>query len=62
MSTDNKLAYSIKEFEKAAGIGHSQIYLLIASGELKSFSVGRRRFISVDAARRFVAGREMAAN
>jgi excisionase family DNA binding protein len=60
--TAPKIAYSIREFEQALGISHSTIYELIASGELQTFNIGRRRFISVEAGRAFVLKREAAAS
>ena len=44
--------------ERLGGISNGTIYELIGSGELKSFTVGRRRFISRDAIREFIKRKE----
>ena len=53
-----KAAYSIREFEHAVGISHSTTYELIGTGELKTFTIGKRRFISAGALHDFIARRE----
>jgi excisionase family DNA binding protein len=55
-----KMAYSIREFEQAVGVSHSTTYELIAAGELRTFNIGRRRFVSADALRDFIRRREAA--
>jgi excisionase family DNA binding protein len=50
--------YSLPEAQAAlGGIGRSKVYDLIARGELSSLSVGRRRLISGEALRAYVAER-----
>lgn len=55
-----KAAYSIKEFEQAIGISHSTMYELLAAGEIRTFTIGRRRFISAEALKEFIEKREAA--
>ena len=43
-------AFTIDEFAKTYRIGRSTVYEALASGELRSFHVGRRRLISFEAA------------
>ena len=50
--------YSIPEAcEALGGIGRSKVYDLIASGELSSLRVGRRRLVTAGAVREFIAER-----
>lgn len=51
-----KLAYSVDEAIEATTVGRSKLYELMASGELESVQVGRRRLIPADALRRFMDG------
>jgi excisionase family DNA binding protein len=44
------------------GLGRTKIYELIASGELRTVKIGRRRFIPADAIREYVARLERAAS
>ncbi len=46
--------------EKMLGIGHKQLYALMNAGELESFAEGRRRFITVQSIRDYLA-RKLAA-
>lgn len=41
--------------EALGGLGRSKIYELIASGDLRTVTIGRRRFVPVTAVREFVA-------
>ena len=43
-------AFSVREFEKAYGVGHTKIFEEIKSGRLTTYKVGRRRYISEHAA------------
>ena len=47
----------IRTAAEAMSIGRSALYGLIASGELRSVTVGRRRLIPADAIRRYIAER-----
>lgn len=43
----HKLAYSVPEIMHALGLGNrNKVYELFRSGELESFTIGRRRFSS----------------
>ncbi|WP_296703007.1 helix-turn-helix domain-containing protein [Thiocapsa sp. UBA6158] len=45
---------SIEETIKATGLGRTSIYKEIAEGRLKTYRVGRRRFVAADALRQWV--------
>jgi excisionase family DNA binding protein len=60
MDYDVKLAYPVPEAGKQIGISRSQTYELIKSGNLKSFTIGKRRLVSRDALREFIRAREAA--
>ena len=45
MNGSNKIAYSPQEVASATSLSLRMIMRLIASGELKSFKVGRRRIV-----------------
>jgi excisionase family DNA binding protein len=49
-----KFAYSVDEVIEVTTIGRSKLYELMASGELESVQVGRRRLIPAEALRRFM--------
>ena len=54
-------AYSVEDAcTQCGGIGKVKFYELLASGELKSFKIGRRRFVSAQAIAEFIAKREQA--
>lgn len=50
-----KLGYSIEDAAEAVGIGRSLLCELIASGELQSVKIGRRRIIPVESLRAYIA-------
>lgn len=54
----DRLAYSVEEFMQATGYSRNRTYAAITSGDLRSFKDGKRRMISADAAREFIARRE----
>ena len=39
-------AFTIAEYEKAYKIGHTKVAELIKSGELITYKIGRRRYVS----------------
>ncbi|MCB2001697.1 MAG: hypothetical protein KDH93_19180 [Rhodoferax sp.] len=43
-------AFTIAEYEKAYKIGHTKVAELIKSGELITYKIGRRRYVSRRAA------------
>ena len=53
-----RLVYSIPEVEEALHLSHQSIYNLLNSGQLRSFTVGKRRFVSRNALKEFVEDRE----
>ena len=61
MVTEERLAYGPNEAAKALGSSRDTIDRLIERGELHSWTVGRRRFISAEELRRFIREREQAA-
>jgi excisionase family DNA binding protein len=52
-----KLALSITEVCEALGVSRPTVYRLMDSGQLATFTVGRRRLIQVSELERFVAER-----
>ena len=55
-----KLAFTIDESHTALGVSRAYLYRLIADGELKSFSLGRRRLVSRQSILNLIARREAA--
>lgn len=53
----HRLAYSPEEAAYRLGIGRSTLFGLLASGDLDSIRVGRRRLVPDEALRRFIADR-----
>lgn len=53
-----KVAYSITEAERALGLSHQSVYNELNAGRLRSFKIGRRRFITEEALRDYVSERE----
>ena len=53
-----KPANTMTETAEALGIGHQKLYDIINSGELRTYTVGRRRYCSEDAIRDFIRARE----
>ena len=52
------LTYSIEEAMKELNISRQIIYNEVNSGRLKTYTIGRRRFISRDAIAAFIRDRE----
>jgi hypothetical protein len=44
----------VGEFCRISGIGRTRVYELIATGDLDSIAVGKRRLIVLDSYRRFI--------
>ena len=57
-SATEKPAYSVLEVERALGISHALIYQVIKAGEIRTFAIGRRRFISAGALAEFIQNRD----
>jgi len=51
-----RLAYSVPEAVCASGVKRSTLYKLISSGQLRSFTIGRRRIIPASALRALCEG------
>ncbi len=54
----DRLAYTVEQFMAATGYSRNRTYAAIASGDLRSFKDGKRRMVSTEAAREFIARRE----
>lgn len=51
-------AVSVAEAGRRIGVGHSTAKTLCRTGELRSFTVGRRRLVTYHAIAAYIAGRE----
>jgi excisionase family DNA binding protein len=51
-----KIGLSVDEAAEVIGIGRSELYERLATGEIESVKIGRRRIIPVEAAKRFLDG------
>uniref|UniRef100_E6PBZ9 Helix-turn-helix domain-containing protein n=1 Tax=mine drainage metagenome TaxID=410659 RepID=E6PBZ9_9ZZZZ len=51
-------AVSVPEAARRIGVGHSTAKMLYKTGELRSFTVGRRRLVTCDAIAEYIARRE----
>ena len=47
---------SIKQASSILGLSRTSLYALMASGQLRSVTVGRRRFVPREAIEEFIAG------
>lgn len=54
---DNKLLLSAEAAAERLSIGRSKVFELIASGQLESFTIGRRRVVPAEALEEFVQRR-----
>ena len=52
----NKLLYDVNEASIMTSLGRSKLYELMATGEVESVKVGKRRLIPAEALERFVQG------
>ncbi len=53
---DRPRLLSIKEVCRVLGLGRSTLYAQLATGQLRSVTVGRRRFVPLEAIEEFIAG------
>jgi excisionase family DNA binding protein len=53
-STPPRLVYSVEEAADLLGIGRTFMFHLVATGEIESFKIGRRRKIHRDALDRYI--------
>jgi excisionase family DNA binding protein len=54
MESSSRIAFSVDEFAKSAGLGRTQIYKEIASGRLHPLKVGKRTLITANEAQRWL--------
>jgi excisionase family DNA binding protein len=57
---DERLAVSANEAARLCGIGRTSIYRALSTGELKSLKIHKRRLITLDALRAWLASHEVA--
>jgi predicted site-specific integrase-resolvase len=50
-----RTCFSMQEFSESFGVSKSAAYLWVKTGLLRTFLVGRRRFVSVDEAKQLAA-------
>lgn len=50
----SKLAYSVSEIKQELSIGHTKLYELIKSGQLKSHKVGGRTIFKAESVQEFL--------
>lgn len=55
---DDRLAISINEAARVAGVGRTRIYQALGDGELPSIKLGRRRLIRLSAIEDWLAKHE----
>lgn len=53
-----RLSFTVPQFMAATGYSRNKVYAAIGRGELRSFKDGKRRMVSAEAAREFIARRE----
>ncbi|MFP5504873.1 MAG: helix-turn-helix domain-containing protein [Gammaproteobacteria bacterium] len=51
-------AYTIDDATQVLGLSRPTLYREIAAGRLRTYHVGRRRYVSADAVREYIAARE----
>ena len=56
-NNESKLAYSVSEVAEQLGVKRTTVYELMNRGELRSFTIGRRRLVSYDDLVGFIAAR-----
>ena len=54
---EERFAVSVDEAAQLLGVGRSTLWQLVTSGEIPSFTIGKRRLIPLDALRRWIAER-----
>ncbi|MCR9061807.1 MAG: helix-turn-helix domain-containing protein [Rhodobacteraceae bacterium] len=60
--SEQRLAVSPAEAARMAGIGRTTLYAALGSGDLRSFKIGKRRLISVDALKQWLSAAESASS
>ena len=56
--SEKQLSYSMAGAEQALNISHATLYDLIKQKEIKTFTIGRRRYISCAAMHDFISTKE----
>ena len=54
----SRLAYPVRDFCNAVGIGHSKFYDLVKAGELHTIKLGSKTLVTADEAARFIRSLE----
>jgi excisionase family DNA binding protein len=54
VNSSSRIAYSIDEFAKLAGIGRTTVYAEIKAGRLITAKVGKRTLLTADEVRRWL--------
>lgn len=62
MVVEEKRVYRPNELRGPYGITRDLAFKLISAGELRSFTIGRARFIRAEAVEEYIERREQAAN
>lgn len=55
-------AYTVDDAVHVLGLSRPTIYREISAGRLRTYHVGRRRYVSAEAIREYIAAREAEAN
>ena len=51
----HRLSFTLDEFCDVTGFNRANVYKAMARGQLRTFKYGKRRMISADAAKEFIA-------
>ena len=52
-----RMLMSVREAAAALSVGHTQLYHLVMSGELRTIRIGRRRLVAISTLEAFIADR-----
>jgi len=58
MQDEPRLSWRVDAFADATGMPRSAVYDAIKRGDLRTFKVGRGRYVSCEAGREFIKARE----
>lgn len=56
----DRISLTVRETLEATGLSRTGFYGLVANGELPTFTIGKRRYVSGDALRSWIASRSAA--
>jgi len=62
MVVEQRRVYRPNDLRERYGLSRDVVFKLIARGELRSFTIGRARFITAEAVEEFIREREQAAD